>query len=82
MEILRTASLASNFIGSYKNRACKMSLNYEMSLNYDSNKYFSIPKQRLEEETIWKVFKLILCCGKFKQIRSDVFGNVKIRYNF
>ena len=52
MEILRTASLASNFIGSYKNRACKMSLNYEMSLNYDSNKYFSIPKQRLEEETI------------------------------
>ena len=35
-----------------------------------------------EEQTIRKTFKLIYCCNKFKQIRNDVFVNVKIRYNF
>ena len=35
-----------------------------------------------EKDTMWKVFKLIWCCGKFKQIRNDFFVNVKIRYTF
>ena len=30
---------------------------------------------------MWKVFKLLWCCDKFKQIRNEVFVNVKKRCN-
>ena len=35
-----------------------------------------------EEETMWKVFKLIYCCNELKQIKKDVYVNVKVRYIF
>ena len=47
-----------------------------------SNKYLLIEKQGQEEETMWKVYNLIQCCDKLKQIKNDVFVNVEVRYNF
>ena len=34
-----------------------------------------------KEKTTWKIFKLLWCCDKFKQIRNDK-ENIKIRCNF
>ena len=46
------------------------------------NKYLSTENQVQEEETMWKVDKLIYCCDKLKQIKNEVFVNVEIRYIF
>ena len=35
-----------------------------------------------EEEAMRKYFKPIWCCDKFKQIRNNVFVNIKIRRKF
>ena len=39
-------------------------------------------KQVQEEETTGKVYKLIQCCDKLKQIKKDVFVNLEVRYIF
>ena len=46
------------------------------------NKYLLIESQVQEEETMWKVYKLMHCCDKLKQIKYNVFVNVEVRYIF
>ena len=35
-----------------------------------------------EEETMYKVYKLIQSCDKLKQIKNEVFVNIEVRYIF
>ena len=46
------------------------------------DKYLSIKKHVQEDDTMWKVYKLIPCCDKFKQMKNDVFLNFEARYIF
>ena len=46
------------------------------------NKYLLIENQVQEEETMWKIYKLIYCFEKLKQIKNNVFVNVEVRYIF
>ena len=44
------------------------------------NIYLLIENQVQEEETMLKVYKLIWCYDKIKQIKNDVFVNIEVRY--
>ena len=46
------------------------------------NKYLLIKNQRQENETMLKVYKLILCCYELKQIKNDIFINIGVRCIF
>ena len=43
------------------------------------NKYLLVENQVQEEDTMSKIYYLIWCCDKLKQIKN-VFINVKVRY--
>ena len=49
---------------------------------FSLNKYFLIENHVQEEMTARKLYTLIQCCDKLKQIKNNVFGNVEVRYIF
>ena len=46
------------------------------------DKYLSIKNHVQEGDTMWKVYKLIQCWDKFKQMKNDIFVNFEVRYIF